>query len=117
MLSAANSRACTHHCHQCRVQRSHRILYTGRPSNSEIADQTPVISLRQAFFVYRLYTFSHKKALAVICSFFVTTQLLSTLMVRISTVATKNCHFSHGNGSSYPRYSSRYAPIRPSRCR
>ncbi|KAI6146162.1 hypothetical protein BKA82DRAFT_4158299 [Pisolithus tinctorius] len=39
-----------------------------------------------AFFVFRLYTFSHKKALPIFCSFLVITQFIFTLVVSISTV-------------------------------
>ncbi|KAI6120415.1 hypothetical protein EDD17DRAFT_1547569 [Pisolithus thermaeus] len=49
----------------------------------------PIAFCTQAFFVFRLYTFSHKKALAVVYSFLVATQFLFALMVSISTIATR----------------------------
>ncbi|KAI6146170.1 hypothetical protein BKA82DRAFT_297984 [Pisolithus tinctorius] len=49
----------------------------------------PIAFCTQAFFVFRLYTFSHKKALPIFCSFLVITQFIFTLMVSISTVVAR----------------------------
>ncbi|KAI6119557.1 hypothetical protein EDD16DRAFT_930226 [Pisolithus croceorrhizus] len=47
----------------------------------------PIPFCTQAYFVSRLYTFSHKKALLIFCSFLVITQFVFTLIISISTVA------------------------------
>ncbi|KAI6045835.1 hypothetical protein EDC04DRAFT_2598431 [Pisolithus marmoratus] len=53
----------------------------------------PIAFCTQAFFVFRLYTFSHKKALLVFCSFLVVTQFAITLMVSIATVTAGGLSF------------------------
>ncbi|KAI6013670.1 hypothetical protein BKA83DRAFT_4359072 [Pisolithus microcarpus] len=47
----------------------------------------PIPFCTQVFFVFRLYTFSRKKALLIFCSFLVVAQFVFTLMVNISTIA------------------------------
>ncbi|KAI6042786.1 hypothetical protein EDC04DRAFT_884865 [Pisolithus marmoratus] len=46
----------------------------------------PIAFCTQAFFVLRLYIFSHKKALPVLCSFLVVTQVAFTIVVSVTTV-------------------------------
>ncbi|KAI6042774.1 hypothetical protein EDC04DRAFT_882721 [Pisolithus marmoratus] len=46
----------------------------------------PIAFCTQAFFVFRLYTFSQKKALVIFCALLVVTQFVFTLMVSIATV-------------------------------
>ncbi|KAI6040367.1 hypothetical protein EDC04DRAFT_2677112 [Pisolithus marmoratus] len=48
----------------------------------------PITFCTQAFFVFRLYSFSQKKALLVFCSLLVVTQFAFTLMVSIATDTT-----------------------------
>ncbi|KAI6156104.1 hypothetical protein EDD17DRAFT_1060155 [Pisolithus thermaeus] len=71
--------------------------YSQRPQVLELAPATtigvlfsaPIPFCTQAFFVFRLYTFSHKKALIIFCSFLVVTQFVFTLMISTSTVAAR----------------------------
>ncbi|KAI6045840.1 hypothetical protein EDC04DRAFT_2028311 [Pisolithus marmoratus] len=53
----------------------------------------PIAFCTQAFFVFRLYTFSQKKALPAFCSFLVVTQLAFSLMCSIALVATGGLSF------------------------
>ncbi|KAI6042767.1 hypothetical protein EDC04DRAFT_3088354 [Pisolithus marmoratus] len=50
----------------------------------------PIAFCAQAFFVFRLYTFSQKKALPIFCSLLVVTQFVFTLMVSMATVAARD---------------------------
>lgn len=49
----------------------------------------PIAFCTQAFFIFRLYAFSHKKALSAFCSILVITQFLFTLMGSIATTSFK----------------------------
>ncbi|KAI6152525.1 hypothetical protein BKA82DRAFT_1003886 [Pisolithus tinctorius] len=50
----------------------------------------PIAFCTQAFFVFRLYTFSHKKALPVFCSFLVIAQFAITLVFGFFIGATES---------------------------
>ncbi|KAI6040366.1 hypothetical protein EDC04DRAFT_1506680 [Pisolithus marmoratus] len=46
----------------------------------------PIAFCTQAFFVLRLYIFSHKKALPMLCSFLVVIQVAFTLIISVATI-------------------------------
>ncbi|KAI6008606.1 hypothetical protein EDC04DRAFT_876509 [Pisolithus marmoratus] len=66
-----------------------QILRLSNTTGISVVFSGPIAFSTQAFFVFRLYTFSRKKNLPIFCSTLVVTQFVITLMVSIATVTAK----------------------------